>query len=143
MTRLAKGGAACFILWGALHIVGGGMILLALQQGPDAAFAAYRAPDALYPALAGAILGYFAYGLVCIGAAVAAVAVLFNWKNSQSGLAANTVLTGLTEIGLVLFLLMPGYVPLLQALPGLLLFAGAMVMGGMACSRDHRLVQAG
>ena len=143
MAKLARGGAVCFILWGALHIVGGGMILLALQQGPAAGFAAYRAPDAVYPALAGAILAYFAYGLVCIGAAVAAVAVLLNWKNSQLGLVVNTVLTGLTEAGLILFLLIPGYVPLLQALPGLLLFGGAMVLGGFACSRTHRLASAG
>ena len=93
--------------------------------------------------MAGAILAYFAYGLVCIGAAVAAVAVRLNWRNSQPGLVANTALTGLTEIGLVLFLLIPGYVPMLQALPGLLLFAGAMVLGGVACSRDHRLAPAG
>ena len=143
MTKLARGGAVCFMLWGALHVIGGGMILLALQQGSAAGFAVYRAPDAVYPPLAGAILAYFAYGLVCIGAAVAAVAVLLNWKNSQPGLVANTALTGLTEAGLVLFLLIPGYVPLLQALPGLLLFGGAVVLGGIACSRSHRLAPAG
>lgn len=143
MTNLAKGGAVCFVLWGALHVVGGGMLLLALQQGPEAGFAAYRAPEAAYSALAGAILGYFAYGLVCIGGAVAVIAVRLNWKNSQSGLAANTVLIGLTEVGLILFLLIPGYVPFAQALPGLLLLAGALVMGGLACSREHRPAEAG
>ena len=137
MTRLAKAGALAFGLWGLLHLAGGVAILLALRSGPQAGYSFYRFSDGIASPLAGAVLGYLAFLLVCAGLAACGIAVALNRKNSPDGLAANTAVTGLTEFGMVLFLLLPGYVSLLEALPGLLLLAVAVTAGGIACRNVH------
>lgn len=133
----AKIGAVFFVLWGLLHIVGGGAILAAVADSPSQGFAVYEESSAVYTELAGAVLGYLAYGLVWIGALVTYVGVRYNWQNSSNGLALNTVLVGLTDLGLVIFLIWPGFVSWGEASPGLLLFAGGVVFGGLACNAAH------
>ena len=128
-------GAAGFGLWGILHLFGGGALLVAGMESPDAGFAAYAGAARGYDALAGAILAYFAYGIAVLGAVALAVAVIGNRRNSERALMANTVLVGATELGLVLFLLIPGFVPVVQALPGLAFAALGIVAGGIACRR--------
>ncbi|MEP3274774.1 MAG: hypothetical protein ABJO38_00135, partial [Stappiaceae bacterium] len=129
------GGA--FILWGILHLVGGGMILMAAWNDPDAGFAAYSTASGGYDALAGDILGYFAYGLVALGAIAAIIGVRGNLKNDETALLANTVLVLLTEIGLIVFLLLPDHLSLLDASPGLILGLVGIVAGGLACHRTE------
>jgi hypothetical protein len=130
----AKIGATSFILWGLLHIVGGSAILLAVTESPEAGFAMYNAPAAPYTALAGSVLGYLAYGFVWIAVVVTYVGVRYNWRNSQQGLALNTALVGLTDIGLIVFLVLPGFLSWGEASPGLLLFASGAIAGGIGCT---------
>ncbi|HNP37302.1 MAG TPA: hypothetical protein PKK10_15755 [Woeseiaceae bacterium] len=133
MMKHAKIGAVLFALWGLLHIVGGAAILLAALESPDQGFAYYRAPDASYSTLAGNVLAYLAFGFVWIGAVVSFVGIRYNFRNSYHGLMLNTALVGFTDLGLLLFLVMPGHLGWLDAAPGLLLFVGAALFGGMAC----------
>ncbi|WP_421857059.1 hypothetical protein [Oricola sp.] len=133
MSRTAKLGAAAFFLWGVIHVIGGGVILARLLESPEAGFAIYRTAAGGHDALAGAILGYFAFGLLCLGAAVAVIAVTGNWKNSARALTVNTAITGLTEVGLVVFLLVPGHLGLADAMPGLATTAIGIIIGGIAC----------
>ena len=44
-----------------------------------------------------------------VGALV--IAMLFNWRNSRLGYWANLVMIGWTEVGLLLFFILPGYFP--------------------------------
>ena len=44
-----------------------------------------------------------------VGAIV--IAILFNWRNSRLGYWANLVMIGWTEIGLLIFFMLPGYFP--------------------------------
>ena len=134
MTRI---GAVAFTLWGLLHVAGGISILFALLDGPASGFAMYQGHEGSYTGLSGAILGYFAFLLLCIGAAAAFIGIRFNWRNSKAGLAANTVLVGLTDLGLVIFLLVPGYVALAEASLGLGLFLVGAIAGGIACQAEH------
>lgn len=133
----AKIGAVFFVLWGILHIVGGGAIIAAAAESPAQGFAIYERSSADYTELAGAILSYFAYGLGWIGVLVTYIAVRYNWHNSANGLALNTVLVGLTDLGLIIFLVWPGFLSWGDASPGLVLFAGGVVFGGLACSAAH------
>jgi hypothetical protein len=135
--NFARTGAVFFILWGVIHVIGGIAILLAAAQSPEQGFAIYGAHDAIYTPLAGSVLGYLAYGFVWIAVLVIVIGVRFNWQNSQNGLALNTVLVGLTDIGLVLFLVLPGHLSWGDASPGLLLFAGGVIFGGIACNSAH------
>jgi len=135
MVGLAKLGAACFGLWGLVHILGGAALLLGVMESPAAGYGAYAGAGAHYDALAGAILAYFAYGILMAGLAALAIAARGNWRNGETALMANTGLVAAVEIGLVIFLLIPGFVPLIQALPGLVLAVLGSVVGGVACAR--------
>ncbi len=133
----AKIGAVFFILWGLIHIIGGGAILLAVAESPAQGFAVYGDTVSTYTQLAGSVLGYLAYGFVWIAVLVTYIGVRYNWHNSQTGLALNTALVGMTDVGLLLFLVIPGFLSWGNASPGLLLFAGAVVFGGLACKSAH------
>ncbi len=129
----AKTGAALFILWGLIHVIGGGMILAALFDGPANAYGLYQNAAGSYPPIAGSVLGYLAYGFIWIGALVAVVGAISNWRNSAMGLALNTALVGLTDFGLVFFLVIPGYVSWAEASVGIIIFLVAATFGGLAC----------
>lgn len=130
--------AALFILWGLLHIAGGGGIMLAASGSPEAGFAFYRAPPADYNELAGNVLAYLAFGFAWIGAVVTFIGYRYNLRNSQEGLMLNTALVGFTDVGLVLFLVLPGFLSWGAASPGLVLFVGAVLFGGIACRSAHK-----
>lgn len=106
----AKIGAVSFILWGLVHIVGGGAILLAVADSPTQGFAIYQEAVTVYTPLAGSVLGYLAYGFVWIAILVTYVGIRYNWHNSRNGLALNTFVVGLTDLGLLIFLVWPGFI---------------------------------
>lgn len=137
----AKFGAVFFILWGLLHIVGGGAILVAVAESPAQGFALYEESSAVYTQLTGSVLAYLAYGFVWIATLVTYIGVRYNWHNSRNGLALNTVLVGLTDLGLLIFLVWPGFVSWGEASPGLILFVGGVIFGGMACNSAHAKTQ--
>ncbi len=136
--NFAKVGAVFFILWGLLHIVGGGAIVMAAAESPAQGFAMYGEHSVAYTQLAGSVLGYLAYGFVWIAVLVTYIGIRYNWRNSKDGLALNTVLVGMTDLGLMIYLVMPGFVSWGNASPGLLLFAGGVVFGGLACRSVHK-----
>ncbi len=135
--NFAKVGAVFFILWGIIHVIGGGAILFAAAESPAQGFAIYGAHSDTYTELAGNVLSYLAFGFVWIAVLVTYIGVRYNWSNSQSGLALNTVLVGMTDIGLIVFLVLPGFLSWGEASPGLLLFTGGVVFGGIACNSAH------
>ena len=83
------------------------------------------------------MLGYLAYSFVWIAVVVTFVAIKYNWHNSEQGLMLNTALVGLTDLGLVMFLVLPGFVSWGEAAAGLVLFIGAIVFGGLGCQSAH------
>jgi len=137
MKTMIRIGSAFFVLWGLVHVLGGTSILLALHDGADAAYAAYRNSSGAHDALSGSILGYFAYLLVCIGMAVAVVGATLNRRNSRAGLAINTAVVAVTEIGLLYFLVVPGFVSWGEASVGLVPFVLAAVASGIPCRSAH------
>ncbi|WP_297590183.1 hypothetical protein [Roseibium sp.] len=133
----AKLGAIGFGLWGLLHIAGAGFILFtAIFDGPAIGYAVYGHDGTHLPGATGAVLAYFSYLLALSGAVVLGVAAKMNWSNSQAGLAINTASVALVELGLILFLIVPGYLSLFEALPGFVFFAMGAIFGGIACKRD-------
>ena len=137
MTNLSKIGAIAFGLWGALHIVGAAVILAAVLGGGAAAgYALYGYDGVELPAVTGGLLGYFAYLIGLFGIGVTYVAIRFSWSNSETGLAVNTALTVAVDVGLILFLMLPGYVSLADAMPGFVLLILGVIMGGIACRME-------
>lgn len=131
--KFAKVGAVLFVLWGLLHILGGAIILMAVGESPAQGYAIYQESSTPYSELAGAVLGYLAYSFIWIAVVVTVIGIRYNWNNSEQGLMLNTALVGLTDLGLVIFLVLPGFVSYGEAAPGLLLFVAAVVFGGMGC----------
>jgi hypothetical protein len=137
-TLLARIASVSFVLWGLLHVVGGVLILVAAKSDPASGYAYYQQHSGTFAPLAGAILSYFSYLIACAGVAAAVIAIKMNWHNSQLGLAINTIVIGVIEVGLVIFLVLPGFTPFAEASPGLLFFVVGIVAGGMACrSAEH------
>lgn len=141
MTK-ARIGAILFGLWGILHVIGGGSILAALSESPEAGFAVYRDSAGPFPAIAGSILGYLAFLIVAAGLAVTFFAWRLNWRNSALGLGVNTAVAGVLDVGLLVFLLRPGYVSLGEASIGIGLLILAAAIGGIACSTGNETIQA-
>jgi hypothetical protein len=129
-TLLAKTGATLFILWGLLHIAGGLTLLLT-------GFEAYGQPASAFPPVAIAVLQYLAFLLLAIAIAVIYCGVRLNWRNHPLGLAINTLLVGVADLGLAGFLVLPGFVSWLEASPGLVLFALALTTATLACRSTH------
>lgn len=127
-------GAILFILWGVIHILGGGAILAATLESAEAGYAIYQNSAGDFPAIAGNALGYLAYFFLCAGIASAAIGVTLNWRNSELGLGLNTAIAGVTDIGLIIFFAIPGYVSWPEASIGIVLFVSAAIVGGMACN---------
>ena len=52
-----------------------------------------------------------AFHILWFAIAAIAIAILFNWRNSTIGYWTNLITIGWTEVGLLLFFILPGYFP--------------------------------
>jgi hypothetical protein len=121
MTNIAaRMGAALFGLWGVLHIAGGAVLLAAQGSERVAMFGTTHPAGALQAPgpIVNAVLGFHAYNLLWLGAASVAIAIFLNWKNSSLGYLMNMIIVGAADLGLIVFLLLPGYMSWRDAAPG-------------------------
>lgn len=89
--------ALIYLVWGGLHLL-----------------AAYRLKQMASSAKPGAIQGRLlqsAWNLMAVAIAVSVVAVLLNWQNSSLGYWLNLAMASVTDVGFIVFVLAPGYVP--------------------------------
>jgi hypothetical protein len=68
-----------------------------------------------------------AWNLAYFALFVAVVAVVFNWRNSPLGYWLNLAAAGATDLGFILFILVPGYLPLRRGILGPVLWLLATV----------------
>lgn len=131
VSKLSRAGTVFFALWGLLHVVGGASLLATWwTDGAAELVRTYGSSvagtiPAELPAVAGAIGAFHAFNLLWIGALVAGLAMTWGWKGRAAGLWLNLILAGAADLGLVLFLLLPGYMPWAEGAPGLVLLAPA------------------
>lgn len=57
------------------------------------------------------VFAYHAFNLTWLGILVSVVAVVSNWKNQASGFWFNLALVGLIDLGLILYMVVPGVIP--------------------------------
>ena len=129
----ARTGAICYALWGVLHVLGAGMQLSRLGREGGAGLAAMLAsagpPGVTMPAVAApaaAFMGMGAFNLLWIGLLVTAIALTLNWHNSRLGFWLNLALVGLTDLGLVYYLLLSRIMAWSDGGVGLVLFVAAL-----------------
>jgi hypothetical protein len=106
-------GAIFYIAWGLLHL-----------------YAAYQVYKLGARQTAGMLQGRIyqsVWNLAAFAVAVTAVAVIFMWINSPLGYWLNLALTGVTDVGFILFVVKPGYLPLWPGLLGPALWILAMI----------------
>ncbi|MGE0439728.1 MAG: hypothetical protein AB7L66_03630 [Gemmatimonadales bacterium] len=136
-SRAAKAGAACYFLWGLIHVVGGLAQLAALRQGGGGALAAMISsaspvdPATPIVAPAAAFMGMGAANIVVFGVLVAALARL-NWNNDTRGYWLNLLIVGAVDVNLALFLLLPGHMAWSDGLVGIGLFVPAALLTTLA-----------
>ncbi len=93
----AKLGAASYVVWALLHL--------------QAAWAVYQLGRHGAPSMVQARLFQDAWNLACFSVAGIGVALTLNWRNSRWGYWLNLAVIGVADIGFIIFVLLPGYLP--------------------------------
>lgn len=134
-SRVGRASAIAFLLWGLLHMAGGGAMLASLaSDGPVgylslvATGPAAGTPSGVSDGTA-SILAYHAFNLFFIGATVAALALSVQWRGRTWGFVLNAALVTGIDAGLLLFMVMPGSMRLVDALPGAVLWLIGVGLG--------------
>ena len=108
----AKLGSITYVLWGILHIEAARKVYV-LGQTLDAGMVQGRifqdAWNLLFFAIFGIVVGIF-----------------LNWKNSRLGYWLNLVVVSAGDIGYIVFVLVPGYVPFMPGALGPILWVLAV-----------------
>ncbi len=124
MNLYAKLGAVTYVLWGLLHI--------------QAARFVYMLGQTLEPGIVQGRIYQDAWNLLFFALFGIAVAVTLNWKNSRLGYWLNLIVVSVGDIGFIVLLLMPGYVPWVPGGIGPLLWIVALVFSTLGIMRSTR-----
>ena len=109
----ARLGSITYVLWGILHIEAARRVCM-LGRGLGEGIVQGRVYQDAWNLLLFALFGI-------------AVGVFLNWKNSRLGYWLNLVIVSAGDIGFILFVLIPGYVPFMPGALGPLLWVVAVV----------------
>jgi hypothetical protein len=126
MNYFAKLGAVTYVLWGLLHIQAARLVYVLGQSLEPGMIQGRIFQDAWY------LLFFALFGIV--------VAVTLNWKNSRLGFWLNLVVISAADIGFIIFVMVPGYAPLVPGGLGPLLWVVALAfstLGIMASGRKE------
>lgn len=137
----AKIGAIIYILWGILHIIGGGYMLAEADPGAQLGMLSSHNVSGSLPSEMGTIihasLSFHAFNLLWLGALALAVAVTLNWKNDHIGYWLNLSVVAAADIGMIIFLLLPGHLAIAEAFPGPVLWFLAAAFSTMGILEDR------
>jgi len=97
-------GAVLYILWGVLHLF--------------AAAQVFKLGARLEKGMVKARVYQNALNLACFAMIVIVIAVVYNWENSLLGYWLNLVVASITDIGFIIYVLVPGYLPLRPGILG-------------------------
>lgn len=122
----AKLGAITYVLWGILHV--------------EAARRVYILGKSLDPGIVQGRVFQDAWNLLFFALFGIVVAVALNWRNSRLGYWLNLVVVSAGDIGFILFLLMPGHIPLVPGGFGPLLWILALVFSTLGMTSARRRV---
>lgn len=118
---LARTGSILYVLWAALHIV--------------AAFKIYMLGQSIEPGMVQGRIYQDAWNILFFAFFGMAVAIKYNWHNSKLGYWLNLVVVSAGDIGFIIFVLLPGYLPLVPGALGPLLWLLALAFSTAAIFR--------
>lgn len=133
--------AVVYMLWGAIHILGGAAMMSASMQGPNIflqmlsgnandVFGAVQ--DRLGVQATTEVFAFHSFNIIWLGALAIAVALFLNWKNYRVGYWVNLAIVGFADLGLILFMVVPGVMKISEAWIGPALFAIAIFFSTFA-----------
>jgi hypothetical protein len=117
----ARIGAVLYVLWGILHIVAAYKVFALAQTLEQGMIQGRLYQDAWN------LLFFALFGIV--------VAVMYNWENSKSGYLLNLIVVSTGDIGFILTVLLPGYLPLFPGSLGPILWLLALTFSTIAISK--------
>ena len=117
----ARIGAVLYVLWGILHIVAAYKVFALAQTLEQGMIQGRLYQDAWN------LLFFALFGIV--------VAVLYNWNNSKNGYWLNLVVISAGDIGFIITVLLPGYLPLFPGALGPILWLLALTFSTIAISK--------
>ena len=124
---LARIGAALYILWGLLHIV--------------AAYKVFTLGQTLEQGMVQGRLYQDAWNLLFFAFFGIVVAVLYNWKNNKTGYWLNLFVISAGDIGFIVTILLPGYLPLFPGAIGPIIWLLALTFSTMAMLKANNTLQ--
>ena len=124
---LARIGAALYILWGLLHIV--------------AAYKVFTLGQTLEQGMVQGRLYQDAWNLLFFAFFGIVVAVLYNWKNNKTGYWLNLFVISAGDIGFIVTILLPGYLPLFPGAIGPIIWLLALTFSTMAILKANNTLQ--
>jgi len=104
MNLFARLGAVTYVLWGLLHI--------------QAARLVYILGQTVEPGMVQGRIFQNAWNLLFFALFGIIVAIFLNWKNSRLGYWLNLIVVSAADIGFIVAVLIPGYVPLVPGALG-------------------------
>jgi len=116
-TGLARIGAVLYVLWGLVHY--------------SAAYGVYQLAQSTPLTIEHGRLQQLAFYLASFATAGIVLAAL-NWRNSRLGFWCNAVVVGIGDIPFILFVLVPGYVPVWPGILGPVLWIAALACTAIA-----------
>jgi len=129
VNLFARLGAVAYVLWGLLHIQAARLVYMlgnSLEPG--------MVQGRIYEEVQGRIY-QDAFNLLFFALFAIVVAVALNWKNSRPGYWLNLVVVSAADIGFILYLLVPGHVPLIPGGAGPLLWIIAVIFSTLGIMR--------
>ncbi len=124
MNVFAKLGAVTYVLWGLMHIQAARFVFILGQTLEPGILQGRIYQDAWN------LLFFALFGIV--------VAVTLNWKNSRLGYWLNLVVVSAGDIGFIITILLPGYIPLLPGGIGPLLWLVALLFSTLGILAARR-----
>ena len=124
MNYFAKLGAVTYVLWGLLHI--------------QAARFVYVLGQSLEPGIIQGRIYQDAWNLLFFALFGIVVAVTLNWTNSRLGYWLNLVVVSAADIGFIITIMVPGYIPLVPGGLGPLLWVVALALSTLGILASNR-----
>ncbi len=124
VSLFAKLGAVAYVLWGLLHL--------------QAARLVYILGQSLEPGMVQGRIYQDAWNLLVFALLGIIVAVFLNWRNSRLGFWLNLIVVSAADIGFIVAVLIPGYVPLVPGGLGPLLWVVAVLFSTLGILNARR-----
>ena len=110
-------GAVLYVLWGLLHLF--------------AAFQVFKLGARQQPGMVQGRIYQNAWNLAYFAIFVIVVAVVYNWENSSLGYWLNLITASITDVGFILYILVPGYLPFKAGILGPALWVLATIFSSI------------